>query len=99
MEHGTQVRCVNCSQGWVTLDIQEDAPAVPYKKCDACTRKANSHRAERRAQDPKPRGRPPKESNRGQKPQGNVRERFGDSLRVFALADEGGNEDDNRSEE
>src|SRR5947207_11046308 len=83
--HGTQVRCAHCSQGWVTLDDQEDAPAVPYKKCDACIQQANSQRAEQRAQAPKPRVRPlKKKSNRGRKPKSDLRDSFGDSLHVTA---------------
>jgi hypothetical protein len=45
----------------------------------------------RHAQEPKPRGRPPKKkSNRGRKPKSNVQERFGDSLYVTAYVDLGG---------
>jgi hypothetical protein len=90
--HGTQVRCANRSQGWVTLDVQEDPPAVPYKKCDACILQANSQRAEQRAQAPKPRGKPPKKSNRGRKPKSDLRDRFGDSLHVTAQIDNDGDE-------
>ena len=98
--HGTQIRCAHCPQGWVTLDGQEDVPAVSYKKCEACLRKSNSHRAERRDQEPKPRGRPPKKkSNRGRKPKVNIRERFGDSLHVTAHVDQGGTEGDEDGDE
>src|SRR5436305_1299706 len=82
--HGTQIRCANCSQGWVTLDSQEDLPAVPHKKCEACLKQSHSQRAQRRAQDPKPRGRPLKKSNHGRKPKSDLRDRFGDSLHVTA---------------
>ena len=83
--HGTQIRCANCSQGWVTIDPQEDVPAVPHKKCEACLRQSHSQRAQRRAQDPKPRGQPPRnKSNRDRPPKNNVREMFGDSLHVTA---------------
>src|SRR5436309_2256130 len=93
--HRTQIRCAYCAQGWVTLDSQEeDVPTVSHKKCEACLRNSNSQRDERRAQEPKPRGRPPKQkSNRGRK--SNVRERYGDSLHVTAYADQAGTEDNN----
>jgi hypothetical protein len=98
--HRTQVRCAHCSQGWVTLDVQEDAPAVPHKKCEACLKQSHSQRAEQRAQDPKPRGRPrgrppkqaQKKSNRGRKPKSDLRDRFGDSLHVTAQIDHDGDE-------
>jgi hypothetical protein len=57
---------------------------VPHKKCEACLRQSNSQRAQRRAQDPKPRGQPPKKSNRGRKPKRDLRDRFGDSLHITA---------------
>lgn len=91
MEHGIQVRCRDCTTGWVIISSQEDVPAAPHKKCKACNRKSNSQRAKRRAQEPKPRGRlPKKKSNRGRKPKSNVQERFGDSLYVTAYVDQGG---------
>jgi hypothetical protein len=46
---------------------------------------------------------PPKQGqkkfNRGRKPKGDVRERFGDSLHVTAHADQGGKEGDNDGDE
>ena len=62
--------------------------------------KGHSRRTERRTQEPKPRGKPPKKkSNRGRKPKGNIRERFGDSLHVATLANEGGTEGGGDSDE
>jgi hypothetical protein len=69
MEHGIQVRCRDCTTGWVTISSQEDVPDAPHKRCKACNRKSHAQRAKRRAQEPKPRGRPlKKKSNRGRKP-------------------------------
>lgn len=66
MEHGTQVRCRDCATGWVIVNSQEDVPSASHRLCEACIRKVHSQRTERRAQEPKPRGKPPnKNSNRG----------------------------------
>jgi hypothetical protein len=93
MEHGTQVRCRDCATGWVTVNSQDEAPSALLQRCEACRRKSYSQRTERRAQDPKPIGRPPKQvqkkSNRGRPPKNNIRDMFGDSLHVAALTDEG----------
>src|SRR5271154_6370102 len=99
MDHGTQVRCRDCATGWVTISSEEDVPSASHRICEACHTRKNSHRAEKRAQGPKPRGRPPKKSNRGQEPQGNIREWFGNPLRVIAPADEGGNKDANADDD
>jgi hypothetical protein len=86
LEYNTQVRCRPCGTGLVFLNSQEDVPTPSQKKRKACLRKSNSHRAERRAQDPKPIGRPPKQvskkSNRGRK--SDLRDRLGDSLHATA---------------
>jgi hypothetical protein len=75
MEHGTQVRCRDCATGWVTVSSQEDLPSAPHRLCEACIRKVHSQRTERRAQDPKPRGRQAqKKSNRGRPRKSNVRD-------------------------
>jgi hypothetical protein len=80
LEQRTQVRCRDCITSWVILHSPEDASSASHQRCEACLRKSNLHRAERRAQEPKPRGRPPKKkSNRGRKPKAN----------------QGGNEGDN----
>src|SRR3954447_14206427 len=97
MEHGTQVRCRDCATGWVTVDSQDEVPSASVQRCEACLRTSNSQRAERRAQDPKPIGRPPKQvrkkSNRGWPPKSDLRDRFGDSLHVRAqIEDDDGDE-------
>src|SRR5271163_2059918 len=66
MEHDTQVRCRDCATGWVIVNSQEDVPSASHRLCEACIRKVHSQRTERRVQEPKPRGKPPKKnSNRG----------------------------------
>jgi hypothetical protein len=92
----TQVRCRDCTTGWVILNSQEDASSASHQRCEACLRKSNAHRTEGRAQDPKPRGRPPKQAqkkwNRGRKLKSDLRDRFGDSLHVTAQIDTDGDE-------
>src|SRR5271154_1554902 len=87
----------HCATGWVSVNSQEDVPTPSQKRCEACLRKSNSLRAERRARDPKPMGRPPKQvlrkSNRDRKPKSDLRDRFGDSLHVTAqIEDDDGDE-------
>jgi len=98
LEHDTQVRCRHCATGWVSVNSQEDVPTPSQKRCEACLRKSHSQRAERRAQDPKPIGRPPKQvqkkSNRGRKPKSDLRDRFGDSLHVTAQISVADQDDD-----
>jgi len=64
----------------------------PLPFCLCMTRKTYSQRTERRTQEPKRRGRPPKKKS-------NIRERFGDSLHVAALADQGETEGDDDGDE
>ena len=82
MEHGTQMRCRDCATGWVVINSQEDVPSASHRLCEACIKKVHSQRTERRAQDPKPRGRPPKQaqkkSNRGRPRKSNVRDEDND---------------------
>jgi hypothetical protein len=96
LECNTQVRCRHCATGWVFLNSQEDVPTPSQKKCEACLRKSNSHRAERLAQDPKPIGGPPKQvskkSNRGRK--SDLRDRLGDSLHATAHINVANKDDD-----
>ena len=97
LEHNTQVRCRHCATGWISVNSQEDVPTPSQKRCEACLRKSHSQRAERRARDPKPMGRPPKQvlrkSNRDRKPKSDLRDRFGDSLYVTAqIEDNDGDE-------
>ena len=95
MEHDTQVRCRDCKTGWVIVNSQEDVPGASHRICEACNRRGHSQRAERRAQDPKPRGQPPKKkSNRGRKPKSDPRDRFGDSLHVTAHVDDDDDDDE-----
>ena len=91
----------HCATDWVFLNSQEDVPTLSQKKWETFIKKSNSHRAERRAQDSKPIGRPPKQgsrkSNRGRKPKGDLQGRFGDSLHAMAhinVAEEGDSDDE-----
>lgn len=96
LEYNTQVKCRHYARGWVFLNSQEDVSTLSQKKYQACLRKSNSHRAKRRAQDPKPIGRPPKQvlkkSNRDRK--SDLRDRLGDSLHATAHINVANKDDD-----
>jgi len=64
VEHGMQVRCRDCKTGWIIVNFQEDVSSASHRLCEACLRQNNSQHAEKRAQNPKPTDRSPKQASK-----------------------------------